>query len=130
MTTSARSNGSILRGPSQVCCARHWMRKMLRDVLGSDPGTDVETLAVLCLRTTCIILKASYWGTIVDSSTGTAQAGGIHGFAEACGAYWSDRCPLCLTQRQHSGVHRELPSFWRQQLEQEGVSTWPAGHHF
>ncbi|KAG0730213.1 hypothetical protein GWK47_028706 [Chionoecetes opilio] len=40
--------------------ALHWDGKMLRDVLGSDPGTTSETLAVL-VQDHLHILKASYW---------------------------------------------------------------------
>ncbi|KAG0711398.1 hypothetical protein GWK47_020676 [Chionoecetes opilio] len=73
--------------------ALHWDGKMLRDVLGSDPGTTSETLAVLVSGPPAYPEGKLLGVPVIDSSTGTRSDRGIHGFAGGMEAYWSDHCP-------------------------------------
>ena len=54
--------------------ALHWDGKMLRDALGSDPGTMLETLALLVSRPTAYPEGKLLGVPVIDSTIGTAQA--------------------------------------------------------
>lgn len=65
--------------------ALHWDGKMLRDVLGSDPGTTSETLSVLVSGPPAYPKGKLLGVPVIDSSTGTAQAEGSIDLLEALG---------------------------------------------
>ena len=52
----------------------HWDGKMLRDALGGDPGTMLETLAVLVSGPLAYPESKLLGVPMIDSTTGTAQA--------------------------------------------------------
>ncbi|KAG0714767.1 hypothetical protein GWK47_013487 [Chionoecetes opilio] len=77
--------GSILRGPSQVCCSPLGWQDAKRCPGGNDPGTTSETLAVLVSGPPAYP-KASYWEyPVIGQLNRNGSGRGIHGFVEGWG---------------------------------------------
>ncbi|KAG0714022.1 hypothetical protein GWK47_014951 [Chionoecetes opilio] len=99
--------------------ALHWDGKMLRDVLGSDPGTTSETLAVLVSGPPAYPEGKLLGVPVIDSSTGTAQAEASMDLLEAWGLTGVITALVFDTTASNSGVHRGAAKLLEQQLDRK-----------
>ncbi|KAG0717582.1 hypothetical protein GWK47_054119 [Chionoecetes opilio] len=99
--------------------ALHWDGKMLRDVLGSDPGTTSETLAVLVSGPPAYPEGKLLGVPVIDSSTGTAQAEASMDLLEPWGLTGVITALVFDTTASNSGVHRGAAKLLEQQLDRK-----------
>ncbi|KAG0710025.1 hypothetical protein GWK47_023669 [Chionoecetes opilio] len=108
--------------------ALHWDGKMPRDVLGSDPGTTSETLAVLSSGPPAYPEGKLLGVPVIDSSTGTAQAEASMVLLEAWGLTGVITTLVFDTTASPSGVHRGAAKLLEQQLDRK-VFYLACRHH-
>ncbi|KAG0723910.1 hypothetical protein GWK47_041758 [Chionoecetes opilio] len=108
--------------------ALHWDGKMLRDVLGSDPGTTSETLAVLVSGPPAYPEGKLLGVPVIDSSTGTVQAEASMDLLEAWGLTGVITALVFDTTASNSGVHRGAAKLLEQQLDRK-VFYLACRHH-
>ncbi|KAG0706298.1 hypothetical protein GWK47_024335 [Chionoecetes opilio] len=108
--------------------ALHWDGKMLRDVLGSDPGTTSETLAVLVSGPPAYPEGKLLGVPVIDSSTGTVQAEASMDLLEAWGLTGVITALVFDTTASNSGIHRGAAKLLEQQLDRK-VFYLACRHH-
>ncbi|KAK8394260.1 hypothetical protein O3P69_006451 [Scylla paramamosain] len=101
--------------------ALHWDGKMLRDVLGSEPGTTSETLAVLVSGPPACSEGKLLRVPVINSSTGTAQAEASIDLLDAWGLAGVITALVFDTASSNSGVHRGAAKLLEEKLGTKGA---------
>lgn len=96
--------------------ALHWDGKMLRDILGSDPATTSETLAVLVSGPPDHVEGKLLGVPVIDSSTGMAQAEASMDLLDTWGLTDVVTALVFDTTSSNSGVHRGAAKLLEQRL--------------
>ena len=109
--------------------ALHWDGKMVRDALGSDPGTMLEALAVLVSGPPAYPEGKLLGVQVIDNTTGAAQAEAFMDLLKVWGLSGVITTLVFHTTSSNVDHIQVLPSFWSNSLIGR-CFTWPADTTF